>query len=263
MTDRDDPETDEVSALSALGEPTRRALYEFVAGQGDWVGRDRAADATGLERGTAAHHLDRLAADGLLDVEYRRISGRQGPGAGRPAKLYRRSGREFGLSLPPRDYELAGRLLAEAADRSRTTGTDIATAVDDAAAAEGRRVGGQIRARLRRAARRGADAGRRAAVDVLAHHGYEPHVTDDGTVVLRNCPFHRLARSHTELICRMNLCLVGAALDAAASTGLDARLEPEDGTCCVRLRPAPTAAVVAPGRRGPRPPSGPAPRRST
>ena len=76
---------DAVAAISSLGEPTRRALYDFVVASADWVSRDRAAEAVGIERGTAAHHLDRLAADGLLDVDYQRLSGRQGPGAGRPA----------------------------------------------------------------------------------------------------------------------------------------------------------------------------------
>ena len=96
MTDREPPTPlDRLGAISALSEPTRRAVYEHVAAAGSWVSRDQAADAVGLERATAAHHLDRLAADGLLDVDYQRISGRRGPGAGRPAKLYRRSHRQF------------------------------------------------------------------------------------------------------------------------------------------------------------------------
>ena len=140
---------DAVGAVASLGEPTRRALYEYVVGARDWVARDTAADAVGLERGTAAHHLDRLAADGLLDVDYQRRSGRRGPGAGRPAKLYRRARRDIDVSLPPRAYELAGRLLAEAADTSRVEGIDITSALDVAARAEGRRLADEMRARLR------------------------------------------------------------------------------------------------------------------
>jgi len=141
MTDREPPtQPDRLGAIGALSEPTRRALYEHVAATGDWVSRDQAADAVGLERGTAAHHLDRLAADGLLDVDYQRLSGRRGPGAGRPAKLYRRSRRQFEVSLPPRDYELAGHLLARAADKSRSESVDITSALDDVARAEGRAV---------------------------------------------------------------------------------------------------------------------------
>src|SRR5215213_4835678 len=146
--------SDEWRAVTALGEPTRRALYDYVVNSGDWVSRDQAADATGLERGTAVHHLDRLAADGLLDVAFQRLTGRQGPGAGRPSKLYRRSQREFDVSLPPRDYELAGQMLAEAVDRARTGSTDIGVAVADVARDEGSRLGQSIRSALRGAAGR-------------------------------------------------------------------------------------------------------------
>jgi len=234
---------DGVSAISSLGEPTRRALYDYGVANADWVSRDRAAEAVGVERGTAAHHLDRLAADGLLEVDYQRLSGRQGPGAGRPAKLYRRGIYDIDVSLPRRDYVLAGRLLAEAADRSRREGIDIQTALDDAARAEGRRLADEIGARP--AVRGAAPAGRTldAVLDALAEHGFEPIGDDDGTVVLRNCPFHQLAREHTELICGMNQCLLSTALDALDDAGLEARLEPEDGVCCVRLHPVGSAVA--------------------
>lgn len=226
-------EPDGLEAVGALAEPTRRRLYEHVAAAGGWVGRDAAADAVGLERGTAAHHLDRLAADGLLEVDYKRLSGKQGPGAGRPAKVYRRAEREFGVSLPPRDYELAGRLLAAAVERSVSEGEDVMAALDEVASAEGARLADSIRERVAAA---GSDADKRdAALAVLAEQGFEPHTTDDGTVVLRNCPFHQLAQQHTELICGMNLCLVKAAVDGLGQTGFDARLEPEEGSCCVKL----------------------------
>ncbi len=230
---------DELVAISALGEPSRRALYDFIVGAGDWVSRDQAAEATGLERGTAAHHLERLAAEGLLEVEFRRLSGRQGPGAGRPAKLYRRAARDFDVSLPPRDYELAGKLLAAAADRSRSEGTDIVTALDDVARTAGHRLADAIRSRLEAArATRSATERRRVILEVLEAEGYEPGTLPDGTVVLRNCPFHQLAQEHTELICGMNKCLVSAAVEAVEGSGLEARLEPEDGLCCVKLHPA-------------------------
>jgi predicted ArsR family transcriptional regulator len=226
---------DELASVASLGEPTRRALYDHLVAAGGWVGRDEAAAAVGVERGTAAHHLDRLAADGLVEVDFQRRTGRSGPGAGRPAKLYRRAPRDIEVSLPPRDYELAGRLLARAAERSRTKGTDIAGALDQEARAEGRRLADRARARPRgRPGARGRDGRRRAVLDVLAEQGFEP--VDRDEIVLRNCPFHRLAREHTELVCGMNLSLLGAVLEHAGDTGLTARLEPEEGLCCVRLR---------------------------
>jgi predicted ArsR family transcriptional regulator len=225
MTDED---RDPLSAVTALAERTRRALYEFVAGEGGWVSRDRAADGVAVERATASHHLDRLALDGLLDVDFQRLTGRQGPGAGRPAKLYRRSDREFEVSLPHREYQLAARLLAAAVDRARVDGIELDTALAGAATDEGRRIaaGARVGTRPRRPERRAA------VLASLTSRGYEPRPLDDGTVVLRNCPFHQLAQLHTELICGMNLCLLAAAVDGA---GLTARLEPEDGLCCVKL----------------------------
>jgi predicted ArsR family transcriptional regulator len=235
---------DELASIGALAEPTRRALYEHVVAAGGWVGRDAAADAVGVERGTAAHHLDRLASDGLLEVDYRRLTGRTGPGAGRPAKLYRRARRDFEITLPPRDYELAGRLLAEAADRARHEGTPIDAALDDVAREEGHRLGGRIRDRL--AALRSGTVRRRrrrlaAVLDALAAEGYEPRLVDGTLVVLANCPFHRLAREHTELICGMNHRLLAAAIEESGASGIDVRLEPADDTCCVRLHTAATA----------------------
>jgi predicted ArsR family transcriptional regulator len=240
MTDREPPTQppDPLGAISALAEPNRRALYEHVAATGDWVSRDQAADAVGLERGTVAHHLDRLAADGLLEIDYQRLSGRRGPGAGRPAKLYRRSRRDVEVSLPPRDYQLAGQLLARAADKSRTESVEITHALDDVARTEGDRLADEIRAQLHSANGRPA-ASRHAVVDVLEHHGFEPRADDDGTVVLKNCPFHQLAQQHRELICAMNHCLLDAAIENVGHTGLAARLEPEQGLCCVKLHPTP------------------------
>ena len=55
------------------------------------VSRDQASDALEIARHTAKFHLDKLADEGLLDTDFKRLSERRGPGAGRPTKLYRRS----------------------------------------------------------------------------------------------------------------------------------------------------------------------------
>ena len=234
MTDRD-----QLGALGALAEPNRRALYEHVAAAEDWVSRDQAADAVGIGRATAAHHLDRLATDGLLEVDYQRLSGRQGPGAGRPAKVYRRARADLEVSLPPRAYELAGQLLARAADRSRTEDLPFTSALGAVAEAEGRRLAEEVRSLLQGADGRTQATRRLAVVDVLDRHGFEPRAELDGTIVLKNCPFHRLAQEHRELICGMNHCLLHAAIEDVGRTGFAARLEPDEDACCVRLHPVP------------------------
>lgn len=223
---------DDLGALGALAEPHRRALYEYVVGARRWVTREEAAEASGLGRSVASHHLDRLAEEGLLKTDYRRMNDRRGPGAGRPAKVYRRAPAEVAVHLPPRDYELAGRLLAAAAEAAERDGTPMTTAVADAARRAGREIGSSARARTRG---RSPRAARRAVVEELGARGFEPEDADDGRVVLHNCPFHHLAQAHTELICGMNLCLFEGLLDAAGVTGLEARLLPDPTQCCVQL----------------------------
>src|SRR3954452_725385 len=107
----DDDFAAQVAGVSALADPVRRALYRFVVDAGEPVGRDQVAAGAGVARHTAKFHLDRLVAEGLVELEFRARSGRRGPGAGRPAKLYRRSERDFAVALPPRHYDVAGRVL--------------------------------------------------------------------------------------------------------------------------------------------------------
>ena len=228
---------DEVRAISALGEPSRRALYDFVAQHGGWVSRDEAADATGMERGTAAHHLDRIADEGLLEIDYRRLGGRAGPGAGRPSKLYRRARRDFDVSLPPRSYRLVGQLLARAVERSMKCEVPVSEAVATVATAEGGRWAELVKERLRGDASRRASTRRNALVDLLDEEGFEPTVEPDDVVTLRNCPFDYLASEHTDLVCGMNRCLLDATVEGVGRTGLTAHLEPADERCCVTLRP--------------------------
>src|SRR5688500_17442611 len=107
----------DIEAVALLDEPARRALYEAVVGAHQPVGREEAPSATGVTRALAAFHLDKLVEAGLLDVEYRRLSGRTGPGAGRPSKLYRRGAREVDVSLPGRQYEVPAELFATALEQ--------------------------------------------------------------------------------------------------------------------------------------------------
>ena len=118
-----------VTGIGVLADPVRRRLYRFVCSQDQPVSRDQAAQAVGIARHKAKFHLDRLEAEGLLEADYVRLTGRAGPGAGRPAKRYRRGRSEFAVSLPARDYELAGRIMADAISYAARTGVPITEAV--------------------------------------------------------------------------------------------------------------------------------------
>jgi predicted ArsR family transcriptional regulator len=228
----DDDLGERIAGVASLAEPLRRALYRFVVDRGAAVSKDEAAAAMGVARSVAAFHLDRLVADGLLTTEFRRLSGRQGPGAGRPAKLYRRAEGELSVSLPARQYDLAARLLAAAVDDATRSGTPVGEALTRVATERGRELG--ERARVAAGKRPSRRALLDAALAVLDEQGYEPRA-DGSEVVLANCPFHALVDEQRDLVCGMNYDLLAGMAAAVGDDVLTARLEPSEGNCCVRL----------------------------
>ena len=218
-----------VTGIGALADPIRRQLYRYVCSQAEPVTRDEAAQAVGVARHKAKFHLDRLAAEGLLEVDYIRLTGRTGPGAGRPAKRYRRGSGEFVVTLPARDYELAAHIMADAISDSARTGTPIFVALKNVAAAHGAAIAASATERPT-----AADAALDLAVRILTEHGYEPRRVDH-TVVMANCPFHALAVGHTDLVCGLNHSLLSGFVDSVAPDLLDARLESGENRCCVTL----------------------------
>ncbi|MCC5474507.1 helix-turn-helix transcriptional regulator [Streptomyces barringtoniae] len=215
---------EDIEAIAALQDPVRRRLYEYVVAQGREVGRNEAAEAAGVARTLAAHHLDRLAEVGLLESGSRRLTGRSGPGAGRPAKVYTRARAERAVSLPARDYRTAAELLAEAAEQA---GLDAGLCTA---------------ARRRGEALRGSAApcgGLDEAMEMLAARGYEPHLEGvEGVagevarvVRMRNCPFHAVAERFPPLVCGMNLALLEGLLGTDGS--VRARMDARPGECCV------------------------------
>ena len=211
------PPDRDLAAIGLLQDPVRRALYGHVAGAGGEVSRNQAAEAVGVQRGLAAFHLDKLVEAGLLEASFRRLGERRGPGAGRPAKLYRRAAGEVAASLPPRSYETAAHLLAEAVEQA---GADL-----------------ELQAAARRS---GVEAGRREAASpverLLAARGYEPY-EQGGVVRLRNCPFANLAGEYPVLVCAMNLSLIEGLLEGIGEPAGRAEMDPAPGRCCVAVRP--------------------------
>lgn len=210
-----------VSAVTALDDPLRRDLLAYIARSPEPIGRDTIATEFGLPRSTAAFQLDRLVEQGLLEVEYRRLTGRTGPGSGRPAKLYRRAHGEVSVSFPERHYDLAAQLLATAVDLAAAEAVPVHEALAEAANAAGSAWG----------------AGAHDLRQVLQENGFEPFLQDDGTIALANCPFHRLVADHTDTVCCMNLHLLRGAACACGTDPGALRLDPAPGRCCVTYRP--------------------------
>jgi predicted ArsR family transcriptional regulator len=216
----------DVAAIGLLDEPVRRRLYDWVVRQARPVGREEAARGLGISRALATFHLDRLAAAGLLDAGYQRLTGRVGTGAGRPARVYWRADREFSVTLPDRRYERAAQLFAAALEQLGDGSPP--PALRNAAHALGEELG---------AGRRHTAPQRRLAA-ALEAGGYEPHLEATGSIRLRNCPFDALADRHRPLMCGTNLAMAEGIADGAGVTELRPILDPQPGFCCVAFVPA-------------------------
>ncbi|MBO0813254.1 MAG: helix-turn-helix domain-containing protein [Microlunatus sp.] len=215
-----EPEAGDIARLTALADPVRRRLYDYVAGSPGPVRREDAAQAAGISRTLAAYHLDRLADAGLLATSYARPGGRGGPGAGRPAKHYHPVQDELVLTVPPRSYGLLAKLLADAIAADRTG--RVVSAVLQSATEEGR-----------------ADAADGAdLMTSLRQRGYDPVLNRDGDIELQNCPFHQLARRQTDLVCGLNQALIAGCLSGRGEDPGRAELRPQPGHCCVVIHPA-------------------------
>lgn len=220
---------EQVAGVAALDNPTTSRAYRAVVGLGR-AGRDQVAAELGVARSVAAFHLDKLVDAGLLEASFERTSGRTGPGAGRPAKLYRRSAREIGVTIPPRRYDLAGSLLAGAVARSLADGAPVGDALAEVARERGRQLGATALGRAGAPSTEGLLA-------LLTRQGFEPQISGAG-VALLNCPFHALAEEQRHLVCHMNLDFLTGVLDTYGPEGFAATLAPAPGACCVRLEPA-------------------------
>jgi len=216
---------EDIDAIGVLHDPQRRTIYGYVSRQRHDVSRDEAARAVSISRNLAAFHLDRLVEAGFLEVSYRRLTGRRGPGAGRPSKLYRRSDRQLSISLPERQYELLAQLFAGPLSGARDA--RIKSRLTNAARTFGQALGASYR-------RRRGDGQFRTLSRVLDRLGAEPY--DDGGVVrFRNCPFDTVAARYPELVCGTNLSLVQGVIEGLEVDRLKARLDPQPGQCCVAI----------------------------
>jgi predicted ArsR family transcriptional regulator len=219
------PVPPELEAIAALRDPNRRRLYQYVERQPRAVSRDEAAEAVGISRALAAFHLDKLVGLGLLKTEYRRLSGRSGPGAGRTSKLYRRSRHQFAMSLPHRNHELLARLLAASSDAGARIESDAGPARE-----YGRSLGGRARRRIR-----GHPEPARlleCVEAVLESLGFEPYRAFPAEVRLRNCPFDPLSRLYTPLICGLGQAMISGIVEGVGADLLRVSRDEQPNRCC-------------------------------
>jgi predicted ArsR family transcriptional regulator len=222
-------------AIGALSEPRRREAYDFVVAQDGPVTRDDVSAALSMTRSLAAFHLDKLADAGLLATSFRRPADRApGPGAGRPSKLYEISNLEIDVSIPPRRYDIIGRIMARAIVALDDRSDGVAAAARRIARKEGLNVGQQHTATARMSKKKLLAA----LTEILALCGYEPR-THTSSIVLANCPYHALVDVAPGLICELNENFVAGLISGLGGDAVVAAelCGPMDGNCCVRVRP--------------------------
>jgi predicted ArsR family transcriptional regulator len=225
-----------LQAVGMLADDLRRRMYLFIRNRRGPVGRDEAAEAAGISRKLAAFHLDKLVEKGLLKAHYVRLSGRVGPGAGRPSKVYEPTETEMTVSIPSRSYDFAGRLLLKALEQTDRESSPRKS-VRKTAYEEGFRLGREIR-REQGLRSPGTRKTMQAAQEVLYDRGYEPYRDEDDALRLRNCPFHVLAQQSVELVCGMNQAFITGVLEGLGNRSMSAELDPRPGRCCVRVQQA-------------------------
>jgi predicted ArsR family transcriptional regulator len=210
---------DRWTAVVALADSSRRALYEYVRRADHPVSREEAGQAVGMSRGLAAFHLDKLVEAGLLQARAEAPPD-QPRGRGRTPKVYEAATTGLAITIPQRRYDMIAEILAEAV---ASEPTDAASAAQRAARQRGREIGARL-------PEEGDDL--TSALDRL---GFEPEPDGDGEILLHNCPFHALAVRHTELVCGLNHAFVAGIVEGLGDTRVRADLAPRAGACCVRL----------------------------
>jgi len=219
-----------IAAVSALDEPSRHGMYEFIRRQRRPVTREEAAAHVGISRKLAGFHLDKLVSAGLLTVATATGTRR----VGRTPKAYLAADSDVRVSIPERQHDvLAGILIDALLDQvpgERGTDAVLRTAHD-----RGVTSGQQERARLGRGGL-GPERALSACQPLLARHGYEPDRATPRCIRLRSCPFHPLAQRAPQLVCGLNHAYLTGLLAGLGAPTVQAVLSPQPGECCVQLR---------------------------
>jgi predicted ArsR family transcriptional regulator len=168
------------------------------------------ASAFDLHTTVARHHLDKLVADGYLQVSHRRPPGKRGPGAGRPAKHYEPTQKEVSVQFPERRYDLLAELLIRVVER---LDPEQAREVAEEVGAE---YGRELAAEVGMPEEAGFDGAVQSVARVLLGVGFDTSTeVDDHALVTRHCPFGQTATDHPDIICRLDQGMVRGLLEAS------------------------------------------------
>jgi predicted ArsR family transcriptional regulator len=220
-----------VAAIAALDDDVRRALYEHVRSVGAPVSREDAASAVGISRKLAAFHLDKLVELGVLRSGFGPAQPRR---VGRAPRLYEPAEADIAVRVPERSPELLASILVEAVTTERAD-ERAEDAVLRVAGDRGAALGAAERARVR-GGRVGPERALATSEELLDRLGFEPF-REEGSVRLRNCPFHPISGFAPTLVCGLNRAYLSGLVEGLDAGGrVVAELAPRTGECCVELR---------------------------
>lgn len=201
----------------ALGDPTRHAIFRYVADADHPVGVAEINEHFPLNHNAIRQHLAKLVAAGLV------IEGKAaGSGPGRPRLVYTVAPGvegQWGTSGP---YERLSLLLVEMIRTGR----------------EAEDVGRHAADRFRVPSPSGDPVADVTAA--MARQGFEPEVRaarDGVEIVLHRCPFANVALADRSTICALHLGIAEGLLDGTTAT-VDELVgyDPRKADCCLRIR---------------------------
>lgn len=179
--------------LEAVGDPDLRETLLWARAEARPVDADQLAAAHEIHRNVARSRLERLAAAGLLTTSFERRTGRSGPGAGRPSKVYTVAPGLDAIEFPARRYEsLLGLLVAGLPAEGR------AETLREVGVAFGRELAQTARLRPAKTLATAFDR-MCAAVRSLGYQAAVSEVTEHGAVIATpTCPLRPFVRRNPE-----------------------------------------------------------------
>lgn len=194
---------------STLGDPTRRSIYLAVRESADPVTAAQIAAQFSIHANVARHHLDRLADEGYLEITHRRPHGKNGPGAGRPAKCYTSTEKEIELQFPARRYDLLADLLIRVVQRLEPV------RASEIAAEVGREYGVELASTLDLPEAAGFDLALATVQQAMVDVGFAVDTnTNNRQLLMSHCPFGRTAFDHPEVVCSLDRGIVNGLMEA-------------------------------------------------
>jgi len=214
-----------------LGDPTRRGIYLSIRESKEPSTAAVVAESFGIHPNVARHHIDRLIAEGYVEVTGPPVD--RPPVAGRPPHHYRATGKEILLNYPPRRYNLLSELLVRV--------VELLDPEDGARAAEevGFQFGSDLAAEVGLTGGHDTAAALRVVSGALQAIGFDAAVEpSDGSLLTNHCPFGQTAEDHPEIVCRIDQGIVRGLMDAVRGNAGPVVLSPHEGpdeTCITEV----------------------------